>query len=56
VALEIGLRYSFILETYIAPLQETRLLALLLKGAPSPVQREDHSMLMDPQPKRSFAA
>ena len=65
---------SFILETYIAPLQETTQRrsqpshgqrrstserCKIWKGGPSEgtaAQREDHSMLMDPPPKRPFAA
>src|SRR6218665_3994321 len=68
--------HSFILETYIAPLQETRPTTQrcsqpshgqkrtserckIWKGGPSARnadQSGDHSMLMDPQPKRPFAA
>src|SRR6218665_491470 len=67
--------HSFILETYIAPLQETTTQrrpqpshgqkrrtsekCKIWKGRPSArnaAQRGDHSMLMDPQPKRPFAA
>src|SRR6218665_2905099 len=67
--------HSFILETYIAPLQETTTRrrsqpshgqkrrtserCKIWKGVPSArnaAQRGDHSMLMDPQPKRPFAA
>src|SRR6218665_966052 len=63
--------HSFILETYIAPLQEpttqrrsqpshgqkrrTSERCKIWKGGPSArnvAQRGDHSMLMDPQPKR----
>src|SRR6218665_2436431 len=65
--------HSFILETYIAPLQETTTQRCsqpihgqkrrtserckIWKGGPSArnaTQRGDHSMLMDPQPKRAF--
>jgi len=64
--------HSVILETYIALLQETTTLSpdngqgrwtsercKIWKGEPSArnaAQRGDHSMLMDPQPKRPFAA
>jgi len=67
--------HSFILETYIAPLQETTTQrrsqpshgqktrtserCRIWKGGPSArnaAQRGDHSMLMDSQPKRPFAA
>src|SRR6218665_2471358 len=67
--------HSFILETYIAPRQETTTQrrpqpshgqkrrtserCKIWKGGPSArnaAQRGDHSMLMDPQSKRPFAA
>src|SRR6218665_2343222 len=66
--------HSFILETYVAPLQETTTQrrsqpsheqntrtserCKIWKSGPSArntAQRGDHSMMMDPQPKRPFA-
>src|SRR6218665_1171243 len=75
ISLQFLFIHSFILETYIAPLQETTTQrhsppghgqkrrtserCKIWKGGPSArnaAQRGDHSMLMDPQPKRPFAA